>query len=298
MAIVNGSVELGYNNTAWFTANPTIILLVGQIVYLEQTGTYKLGDGVTALSALSWLGDISIKENVANKSSSYTASSTTTYANTKALVDGLATKGVGTILGTVGATATFGVPIPYNNGVANTVTSSPFLALYNSGALTLMIQANTSTIHQQGYLFDEGGQYSGLRRYGSALTTTLIIGTSFPLSNVIQLQAGNNNQQPIVLLGTPIIHGIGQTSTNVATRHDATGWRQGTMADIHTANTVPFEVGGVAKFNNVTRLMTYSNASPTEGDLWKTATEFNMQRNSITEQIASKNDALLYAMSF
>lgn len=31
-------------------------------------------------------------ENVANKSSSYTASSTTTYANTKALVDGLATK--------------------------------------------------------------------------------------------------------------------------------------------------------------------------------------------------------------
>ena len=31
-------------------------------------------------------------ENVANKSSSYTLSSTTTYANTKALVDGLATK--------------------------------------------------------------------------------------------------------------------------------------------------------------------------------------------------------------
>lgn len=31
-------------------------------------------------------------ENIANKSSSYTASSTTTYANTKALVDGLATK--------------------------------------------------------------------------------------------------------------------------------------------------------------------------------------------------------------
>lgn len=35
---------------------------------------------------------ISGKEDIANKSSSYTASSTTTYANTKALVDGLATK--------------------------------------------------------------------------------------------------------------------------------------------------------------------------------------------------------------
>jgi len=33
-----------------------------------------------------------IKENTVNKSSSFTASSTTTYANTKALVDGLATK--------------------------------------------------------------------------------------------------------------------------------------------------------------------------------------------------------------
>ena len=36
-------------------------------------------------------------ENTTNKSSSYTASSTTTYSNTKALVDGLATKGNSTL---------------------------------------------------------------------------------------------------------------------------------------------------------------------------------------------------------
>jgi hypothetical protein len=35
---------------------------------------------------------VNAKENTSNKSSSYTTSSTTTYANTKALVDGLATK--------------------------------------------------------------------------------------------------------------------------------------------------------------------------------------------------------------
>ena len=35
---------------------------------------------------------LATKENVANKSNSYTVSSTTTYASTKALVDGLATK--------------------------------------------------------------------------------------------------------------------------------------------------------------------------------------------------------------
>ena len=42
----------------------------------------------TLANASKWL----TKEDVANKSSSYTVSSTTTYANTKALVDGLATK--------------------------------------------------------------------------------------------------------------------------------------------------------------------------------------------------------------
>ena len=56
MAIVNGSLQEGYKDAAWFAANPTLILLVGQKVNLEQSGTYKLGDGVTALSALSFLG--------------------------------------------------------------------------------------------------------------------------------------------------------------------------------------------------------------------------------------------------
>jgi hypothetical protein len=54
--MANVDIKLGYKNTAWFTANAAIILKIGQIVYLEQTGTYKLGDGVTALSALSFLG--------------------------------------------------------------------------------------------------------------------------------------------------------------------------------------------------------------------------------------------------
>lgn len=55
MADVN--IQLGYKDTAWFTANAAIVLDAGQIVYLnDQSGQYKLGDGVTALSALSFLG--------------------------------------------------------------------------------------------------------------------------------------------------------------------------------------------------------------------------------------------------
>lgn len=66
MAIVNGSLELGYKNTAWFTANPTLVLKEGQIVYLEQTGTYKIGNGSTQLSALSFLGVSSETQTLQN----------------------------------------------------------------------------------------------------------------------------------------------------------------------------------------------------------------------------------------
>ena len=54
--MANVDIKLGYKDSAWFTANPTLILKQGQIVALEQTGTYKLGDGVTQLSALTFLG--------------------------------------------------------------------------------------------------------------------------------------------------------------------------------------------------------------------------------------------------
>ena len=54
--MANVDIQIGYKNSAWFTTNATLILKIGQVVYLEQTGTYKIGDGITQLSALSFLG--------------------------------------------------------------------------------------------------------------------------------------------------------------------------------------------------------------------------------------------------
>ena len=54
--MANVDIQIGYKNSAWFTTNASIILKVGQVVYLEQTGTYKIGDGITQLSVLSFLG--------------------------------------------------------------------------------------------------------------------------------------------------------------------------------------------------------------------------------------------------
>lgn len=122
MAIVNGSLQIGKKDSTFFSANPTLILSDGQLIYNETTGDLFIGDGITALSSLvaingasagTWgsiTGTLSNQtdlqnalnakentigyttENVANKSDSYTLSSSTTYASTKAVVDGLATK--------------------------------------------------------------------------------------------------------------------------------------------------------------------------------------------------------------
>jgi len=73
--MANVNIELGYKPLVWFTANPTIVLLAGQIVYLEQTGTYKIGDGVSTLSALSFLGvssEIQTLQNVTDLGSTTT----------------------------------------------------------------------------------------------------------------------------------------------------------------------------------------------------------------------------------
>jgi hypothetical protein len=54
--MANVDIQLGYKDSTWFTNNATLVLLAGQSVHLLQTGTYKIGDGTTQLSALSFLG--------------------------------------------------------------------------------------------------------------------------------------------------------------------------------------------------------------------------------------------------
>lgn len=67
---------------------PSATPVSGDKFLIEKSdGTYKNVDFDDLATA-----SITGKEDTSNKSSSYTASSTTTYANTKALVDGLATK--------------------------------------------------------------------------------------------------------------------------------------------------------------------------------------------------------------
>lgn len=54
--MANVNIQLGYKDSAWFAANATLVLLAGQVVHLQQTGTYKIGDGTTQLQNLAFKG--------------------------------------------------------------------------------------------------------------------------------------------------------------------------------------------------------------------------------------------------
>lgn len=54
--MANVDIQLGYKDSTWFTNNATLVLKEGQTVHLQQTGTYKIGDGTSQLSTLLFLG--------------------------------------------------------------------------------------------------------------------------------------------------------------------------------------------------------------------------------------------------
>lgn len=108
---VLAGIRQAYKAQAWFDANPTVVLQEGQVVHLEQSGQYKIGDGVTELQDLEFLGSsgeaewgnisgdinnqtdlitlLNAKEATANKVNDLTdPTSTTKYPSVKATVDG------------------------------------------------------------------------------------------------------------------------------------------------------------------------------------------------------------------
>jgi hypothetical protein len=230
-------------------------------------------------------------EDVANKQNSLAVDGTATkYPTVDAVNAGLATKGAGTILGTLPATNGL---LPIASGTANTVTTSAEWSInaartkvkLGSGAMVYTDRGidiyqnyagrvgvsitNPSTTGLFQLLFaQDTSKYGGFLRFNSAYSGNYS-GSSFPLADSFQVQSGAGNDKPFVVSASPFVVMTGVASTNVATRHDATGWRQGTIADVHTANTVPFEVSGKAKFNSTIRLKGYTVATlPTgvEGD--------------------------------
>ena len=149
-------------------------------------------------------------ENIVNKSDSYTASSSTTYASTKALVDGLATKqniltnpitGTGTTnyIPKFTASGTVGNSLIYDNGTNIGIgTTLPQRTLQVNAVNTPAIRLNNSNSNQGIEMLTQADRYSWFigAQYnvngGFEITpSTAVGGTTFSTPAMAILQTGN-----------------------------------------------------------------------------------------------------------
>jgi len=208
-AVRHNAVTLGTTNG---------LSLSGQQISLGLSSTSTIG----ALSSTDWnvfnnkqnaLGFT--PENITNKSDSYTASSSTTYASTKALVDGLGTKASLTALDSylplTGGTLTGGL----------SGTSGVFSNLINTPALISTSILSTSF-----------GSFYGNPQVANFGGDTLYLGnTSLPL---VWLQT-SNTASGVVINNNPVVHS-GNVGSYAAPISGSTNYIQNQNSVIQSAN--------------------------------------------------------------
>ena len=200
------TVEFRYDpkNTAWFTANAAMVLKAGEPAYHDTTGLFKLGDGVTALSALSFLPIVSSSTPTIQQVLTAGQVATTTIETTGFIkTGGLSTqflKADGTVDSNV-------------YGVGNALTSNPLSQF-----------AATTSSQLAGVISDETG--SGALVFGTSPTFTtsifspLVNGAS-TASGTLTLASTSNATKGKILFGTSAYDevnnrlGIGTTSPGV-----------------------------------------------------------------------------------
>jgi hypothetical protein len=206
------TVEFRYDpkNTAWFTANAAMVLKAGEPAYHDTTGLFKLGDGVTALSALSFLPIVS--------------------SSTPTLQQVLTTGNVATTtIETTGFIKTSGTSSQFLKadgsvdsnvyGVGNALTTNPLSQF-----------AATTSSQLAGVISDETG--TGALVFGTSPTFTtsifspLVNGAS-TASGTLTLASTTNATKGTIQIGTTDLVNIGNkttTSQRLVRIGQDTGW--------------------------------------------------------------------------
>jgi hypothetical protein len=203
--ILFAEANLGFNTGAIpqtisvvsvFSSLPSPATVSGEFYWCENTEGTNF-TGLYYSNGVIWEKSLGFTpEDVANKSDSYTASSTTTYPNTKALVDGLATKQASlgfnpyryvnttsssTLTGTLTETQLLQVTIPANTFSSSDLLkfSADFVKIGTLGTATIKIKISTSATMPAG---------------GGAQVATMQMGTTIlfsPYSRRFSIKSGN-----------------------------------------------------------------------------------------------------------
>lgn len=97
----------------------------------------------------------------------------------------------------------------------------------------------------------DAGEYTAWQKYAPSRGGNFN-GTSVPfadLTTLITSKSYSLNSVPLLVGASVHYQAIGITGTNLGTRLDGTGYRIGTLADIHNANTYLFQVGAGLYYN-------------------------------------------------
>jgi hypothetical protein len=192
------TVEFRYDpkNTAWFTANAAMVLKAGEPAYHDTTGLFKLGDGVTALSALSFLPTVSASTPTIQQVLTAGQVATTTIETTGFIKTG------GTSAQFLKADGTVDSNV---YGVGNALTTNPLSQF-----------AATTSSQLAGVISDETG--SGSLVFGTSPTFTtsifspLVNGAS-TASGTLTLASTTNATKGTIQIGTTDLVNIGNKTT-------------------------------------------------------------------------------------
>ena len=224
------TVEFRYDpkNTAWFTANAAMVLKAGEPAYHDTTGLFKLGDGVTALSALSFLPTVSASTPTIQQVLTAGQVATTTIETTGFIkTGGLSTqflKADGTVDSTV-------------YGVGNALTSNPLSQF-----------AATTSAQLAGVISDETG--TGALVFGTSptFTTSIITPNVTGVSGNLTLTNAIQSSGAVTQFTFTNVANTNQTATTNIPNFRISGankqWATGTVANQYwnylTANTAAF----------------------------------------------------------
>jgi hypothetical protein len=171
------TVEFRYDpkNTAWFTANAAMILKAGEPAYHDTTGLFKLGDGVTALSALSFLPIVSSSTPTLQQVLTAGQVATTTIETTGFIKTG----------GTFGQflKADGSVDANYYLTYSDISASTPL----NYSNLTGVFSINQSSALSDGYLSSTDWSTFNGKQNTISLTTNNSSGASTLIANVLNV---------------------------------------------------------------------------------------------------------------
>lgn len=248
MAIVTAEIRFAPQLAAWFTANPTLVLADGELAYCSDganAGKYKMGDGTTQLSALTFYGGVS--------ASGLTIGTTTITSgtNTRILYNNAGVVGEYLVTGT-GTTAVLSTSPTFTNTAASTngitITNTTNNANVYSGVIFIAdaISAGQSVIgvtaSSNSYVGASKSMWysqKGIRFFadGTVPIDFCINGVNTPRFEILGTGKANFNAQTQsnnAGVNSPILKSTGSTSQ----------WATGALAtqyfNYFSANTVAF----------------------------------------------------------